>query len=576
MAAGDTARTYHYRLILLGLCLTFGFSVILAQLVQYQVLRHDQLRQIADAQRDREKEVPSQRGLIADTNGYLLATNLVRWDISASPPLVVNPEGLASQLSELLALPQDQIYAALVAKKPWVLLAKDVPQPIGEAILNLQADGILCEAHQLRVYPEGELFAHVVGIVTSAGDGFYGVEGFYNQTLKGVGGKLQIEQNPVGDEIPIPPLRFNPPQEGTSLILTLDRNIQYIVAEELARALEEYKAESGTVIVMDPKSGAVLAMVSTPTSDPNHFADTGIRLLANPAVSSMWEPGSVFKIITWAAGLDSGTISPGTTWYDNGALEIGGRVIQNWDRRGHGLVTMEDGLVQSLNTVAAFISTSVGKDRFYTYLRRFGFGSLTGVDLASEGPGMVKLPGDSNWFPSELGTNSFGQGVAVTPLQMVTAVAAVANQGLLMKPYVVRQFIIPGEDGRRGQVLQVEPTIVRQAVSRETAQTLTEMLVQAVEREGAGKARIPGYRIAGKTGTAQIPTAYGYEPTDTIASFVGYAPADDPRFVVLVKLDRPKASPWGTHTAAPTFRAIAERLFAYMQIPPDEIRLAQQ
>lgn len=570
MATGDAPGTYHHRLIVLGLCLTFGFSVILTQLVQFQVLKHDRLRQIADAQRDREKEILPQRGLIADTNGHLLATNLVRWDISASPSLIVDPEGLATQLSDLLGLPRDQVYAGLVAEKPWVLLAKEVPQQVGEAILALKADGILCEAHQVRVYPEGGLFAQVVGIVTSAGDGFYGVEGFYNQTLKGVGGKLQIEQNPVGDEIPIPPLNFAPPQEGTSLILTLDRNIQYIAAEELAWALEEYKAESGTVIVVDPKSGALLAMVSIPTGDPNHFADTGIRFLANPAVSSMWEPGSVFKIITWAAGLDSGTISPGTTWYDHGALEVGGRVIQNWDRQGHGLVTMEDGLVQSLNTVAAFISTSVGKDRFYTYLRRFGFGSLTGVDLAGEGPGMVKLPGDANWFPSELGTNSFGQGVAVTPLQMIAAVSAVANQGLLMKPYVVRQFITAD------QVLQVEPTIVRQAVSRETALTLTEMLVQAVEREGSSKARIPGYRIAGKTGTAQIPTAYGYEPTDTIASFVGYAPADDPRFVVLVKLDRPKASPWGTQTAAPTFRAIAERLFAYLQIPPDEVRLAQQ
>jgi len=575
MTGDDTAKTCYYRLILLGLCLTFGFSVILAQLFQYQVLQHDQLKQIADEQRDREKVVLPQRGVIADTHGYLLATNLVRWDISASPPLITDPDDLATRLSGLLALPNEEVYTRLTAEKPWVLLAKEVPQQTGEAILNLKADGLICEAHQVRVYPEGELFAHVLGIVTNSGDGFYGVEGFYNSLLKGAGGKLQIEQNPVGDEIPVPPLNFNPPQQGTSLILTLDRNIQYIAAEELNRALEEYQAESGTVIVMDPQTGALLAVVSSPTYDPNHFAEADVRLMADPAVSNMWEPGSIFKIITWAAGLDSGTISPGTTWYDNGAIEVGGRVIQNWDRRGHGLVTMEDGLVQSLNTVAAFISTSVGKDRFYTYLRRFGFGDLTKVDLSSEGPGMMKLPGDADWFPSELGTNSFGQGIAVTPLQMITAVAAVANQGRLMKPHIVRQFITTGAHSQERQVVQVEPTLVRWAISRETAQTLTDMLVQAVEREGSSKARIPGYRIAGKTGTAQIPTAYGYHPTDTIASFIGYAPADDPRFIVLVKLDRPKASPWGTQTAAPTFRAIAERLFAYLRIPPDDIRLAQ-
>jgi cell division protein FtsI/penicillin-binding protein 2 len=234
---------------------------------------------------------------------------------------------------------------------------------------------------------------------------------------------------------------------------------------------------------------------------------------------------------------------------------------------------MEEGLIKSLNTVAAFISTSVGKEQFYLYLRRFGIGNLTDVDLASEGPGMMKLPGDSNWFPSELGTNSFGQGIALTPMQMIVAASAVANRGLLMKPHVVRQYIKDEGDGRR-RVIQVEPSIKRVAISEATAQTLTNMLVEVVER-GATKARVPGYRIAGKTGTAQIPTAYGYHPTDTIASFIGYAPAYNPQFIVLVKLDKPQASPWGSQTAAPTFRAIAERLFVYMHIPPDDMSVAQ-
>ncbi|MGD8398209.1 MAG: penicillin-binding transpeptidase domain-containing protein, partial [Anaerolineae bacterium] len=212
------------------------------------------------------------------------------------------------------------------------------------------------------------------------------------------------------------------------------------------------------------------------------------------------------------------------------------------------------------------------KDTFYTYLRRFGFGTLTDVDLASEGPGTVKQPGDANWFPSELGTNSFGQGVAVTPMQMIVAVSAVANDGLLMKPYIVDQFITTDEEGRLSSVA-VEPMLVRRAISRDTAETMTNMLVRVVE-EGATEAQVAGYRIAGKTGTAQIPTAYGYHPSDTIASFVGYAPADDPQFIVLIKLTKPTESPWGSQTAAPTFRAIAERLFVYMQIPPDNIRSA--
>jgi cell division protein FtsI/penicillin-binding protein 2 len=289
----------------------------------------------------------------------------------------------------------------------------------------------------------------------------------------------------------------------------------------------------------------------------------------------MWEPGSIFKIITWGAALDDGTISPGTTFYDDGTLEVGGRVMLNWNREGNGLVTMIDGLVKSLNTVAAFISTSMGKESFYNYLRRFGFGTLTEVDLQSEGPGMVKQPGDPNWFPSELGTNSFGQGIAVTPMQMIVAVAAVANQGTMMKPYVVHELITTDPESGEEQVVQVQPMVVRRTISQETARTLTDMLVEVVE-SGATEAQVPGYRIAGKTGTAQVPTAYGYHETDTIASFVGFAPAENPQFIVLVKLDKPRASPWGSRTAAPTFSAIAERLFAYMQIPPDEIRLAEQ
>jgi cell division protein FtsI/penicillin-binding protein 2 len=324
---------------------------------------------------------------------------------------------------------------------------------------------------------------------------------------------------------------------------------------------------------MDPKTGALLALASLPTYDPNRFATTEPSLLADPSVSSMWEPGSIFKIITWAAGLDSGAIDPGLTVYDKGKMEVGGRVIENSDRRAHGEVTMMEALAKSLNTVAAYISTTMGKDRFYTYVRRFGFGSLTGVDLASEGPGRLKLPGDEDWFPSELGTNPFGQGIAVTPLQMITAVAAVANEGRLLRPHVVQQFV--RENELENEVVNTEPHMVRQAISKEAAETLTAMLVEVVERK-ATEAQVPGYRIAGKTGTAEIPTAFGYHATDTIVSFVGYAPASDPEFIVLVKLDRPQTSRWAAYTAAPTFRSIAERLFVYLQIPPDDVRLAQQ
>lgn len=575
MPSDKTSEMNHRRLILLAWIFTFGFSVIVAQLVHYQLVNHAELKAEAEQQRTWEKNLASQRGYIVDRNGHMLACDVAQWDISVSPPLVLNPKELAGELAAYLGLSQDTVYTTLTADADWIQLARFVSQDVGEKIVDLKAPGITCEPRPLRVYPEGTLLSHVIGIVTTGGDGFYGVEGYHNQQLKGTGGKEIVEQDTAGKKLPIPALNYNPPKAGTNLVLTLDRNIQYIVAQELRQALNTFGAESGTVIVMDPQTGALLAVVSYPTYNPNDFAGTDLQLLADPSVSSMWEPGSIFKIITWAAGLDSNTIIPSTAFYDNGAMEVGGRVIKNWDRQGHGLVSMTDGLVESLNTVAAFISTSMGKDRFYTYLRRFGFGDLTGVDLSSEGPGMIKLPGDSDWFPSELGTNSFGQGIAVTPMQMVTAVSAVANRGMLIKPHIVHQFITQDLVGKQERVVQVEPMIVRRAISQETAETLTNMLVEVIER-GATQAQVPGYRIAGKTGTAQIPTAYGYHPSDTIASFIGYAPADDPQFIVLIKLDRPSTSPWGSQTAAPTFRAIANRLFTYLQIPPDEIRLAQQ
>jgi cell division protein FtsI/penicillin-binding protein 2 len=563
------------RLSLLIFCLTFGFTVIAGRLVYYQVFRHDELAVLADDELISEKELPPERGYILDASGHLLALDVIEWDISVSPSLVYDREGLAKDLSDLLGLPKTEVSATLTSKEPWIQLAKGVDYEVGEQIASLKSGGVISVPRPRRFYPEGYLTAHLLGLVNSTGDGFYGIEGYYNLRLKGRSGLRRAQRNPVGGELPMGALDEIPPQAGTSLVLTLDRNIQYIADQELQRALDEFGARSGTVVIMDPQTGDVLASISHPTYDPNDFMNADQDLLGDPAVSKMWEPGSIFKIITWAAGLDSGTISPGMTFYDEGALEVGGRVIRNWDRGANGLVTMTDALVKSLNTAAAFTSTSTGKDRFYTYLRRFGFGTLTDVDLASEGPGMMKLPGDSNWFPSELGTNSFGQGIAVTPMQMIAAASAVANHGTLMRPHVVEAFIsIDPETGEK-EVLPVEPQIVRRAISQQTAEILTGMLVQVIE-QGATKAQVPGYRIAGKTGTAQVPTPYGYHATDTIASFIGFAPADDPRFIVLVKLDKPTASPWGTQTAAPAFRAIAERLFAYMQIPPDEIRLAQQ
>jgi cell division protein FtsI/penicillin-binding protein 2 len=565
MTRKDPDRVERRRLNFLAAILILAALVIVGRLVYYQVFLHSDLVDEMRRQRERELTLIPKRGAILDATEHPLAISTIQWSISASPPLVTNPEKVAGELATLLNQPRDELYAKLTANQPWLPLADHVPGEVGEAIVALRASGLTCEERLLRVYPEGSLTAHAIGIVNEAGAGYYGVEGYYSQELKGVEGRRAIEQSPAGQELPLAPRAELSATPGATLVLTLDRNVQLIAEQELQKALKEYKAQSGTVVIMDPRTGALLAIVSYPGYDPNDYTAATADLMADPSLSKLWEPGSIFKIVTWASGLDSGTISPEERIFDTGEREVGGRIIQNWDREGRGDVSMTDALAYSLNTVAAYISTSMGKDTFYNYVRRFGFGMPTGVDLAGEIGGLVRLPGDENWFDSDLGTNSFGQGIGVTPLQMISAAAAVANDGLLMKPYIVAKIV--SQDG----TVTVQPAPVRQAVSQETARTMTEMLVQVVEREGK-PAKVPGYRVAGKTGTAQIPTAYGYEQDDTIHSYIGFAPADDPRFIVLVKLDRPQASPWANNTAAPTFKAIAQRLFVYMQIPPDDVR----
>jgi len=547
--------------VLIGLAL-----VIVVQLFRLQVFQRAPGRGLERALPNYLPKVASQRGLIIDRRGYFLALNTFEYDVSTAPDLIEDPQDAADRLSPLLGLPSDELLSLLDQEWPYVPLKQRVSKEVAEAIVSLGLKGIHLEPKLRRKYPEGELAAHPMGFVNYNCDGSYGLEGYYDRLLKGVS-TMREGKVPRGEAVPIVFHQLALPQDGPHLMLTLDRNIQRLVEQELAKAVAKYDADSGTVIVMDPKTGAILAMASYPSYDPNRFYEVPLELYNNPAVSEQYEPGSVFKIITMAGGLDAGVITPQSTFYDSGMMEVGERVIQNSDRRAHGLVTMTDILARSLNVGIAYVSTSLGEERFYTYLRRFGFGCKTGIDLDGEVAGSLKVPGGSEWSKSDLGTNSFGQGIAVTPLQMITAVAAVANRGFLVKPYVVER-IVDNQD-----MIVTQPTVVRQAVSARAAEQLTDMLVEAVER-GAELATVPGYDVAGKTGTAQIPVGDRYDPELTIASFVGYAPADDPRFIALVRIDKPRMDSRGAQVAAPVFKAIAERLFVLLGVPPDSIRLA--
>ncbi|HET6317094.1 MAG TPA: penicillin-binding protein 2, partial [Chloroflexota bacterium] len=351
-----------------------------------------------------------------------------------------------------------------------------------------------------------------------------------------------------------------------------DRTIQYVAERELDRAIAQHQGSGGTVIVMDVKTGAVLAMASRPGFDPNKFDEFAqqTELFANPAVTLLYEPGSTFKIITMATALNERVVTPETTYTDNGVLSIGGFTIRNWDGKANGLTNMTQLLEKSSNIGASWVALNkLGADRFYRYVAAFGFGQPTGIDLQGEGRGLVKDHRGRNWAEVDLATNSFGQAISITPLQLVTAVSAIANGGILMRPYVVRQVVDPAT----GKTVQeTQPRIVRQVISREAATTLLGMLVNAAENGETRGTLVPGFRVAGKTGTAQIPDLVngGYDPNWTIASFVGAVPADDPQFVILVKIDKPQDEPWGSLIAKPAFAIIGQEITRYKKLRPTE------
>jgi cell division protein FtsI/penicillin-binding protein 2 len=356
---------------------------------------------------------------------------------------------------------------------------------------------------------------------------------------------------------------------GTTLVLTINRDLQASAEKILDEALETYGADNGTIVVMDPRNGELLAMAVTPRMDLNQFWNYGTiynnASEFNPAISMPYEPGSVTKILTMAAALDSGTVTPGTTYLDTGAILVGGATIQNWNQEPWGLQDMTGCLQHSLNVCMATLSTQMGAGTFYGYMDGFGFGHLTGIDLAGEAAGRLKLPGDEDWYPVDLGTNAFGQGVSATPIQIMMAASAIANQGRTVTPHALYAMV------RDGRQYDVPAQFAGSPISEQTADTLSGMLAVSLESEGS-LALLPGYRIAGKTGTAQIPVDGYYDNTQTNASFIGWGPVDDPQFMIYVWLERPSASIWGSETAAPVFGEMAERTVVLLDIPPDYVR----
>ncbi|MCB9419436.1 MAG: penicillin-binding protein 2 [Ardenticatenaceae bacterium] len=505
-------------------------------------------------------DVP-ERGVIYDRNGAILASNGVDYQVSAAPNNVTEPEELATALSSILEEPRYDILSTLQQNREYVLLAGRVSPEVAKTIETLPYSGVELDPLPRRFYPQGQMLCHTLGYVDFNGDGGGGIEGNYQQELAGQAASATLNRSPLSAQHSVIA------REGADLVLTIDRSVQNLVETHLRRAMEEHGAVSGEIIVMDPRTGAILAMAASPCFDPYTFYDEKDEsVFLNPFVTRQYEPGSVMKLITMSAALDSGTVTPQTTYYDAGVLEWGGHLTYNWDRSAPGTTDMTTLLSRSLNVGAATIATWMGPDTFYSYFQRFGFGRPTGIDLMAESSGLMPLPGDPLWTESFLATNAYGQGLAVTPLQMITAVSALANGGEMMQPYLVQEI----DNG--GEVFEHTPTVLSRPISEETAQQVTAMAVTAVARE-VPEAQVEGYTIAGKTGTAQIAENGVYLSDDIIGSFIGWLPADDPEIIVMVKLDKPKSAPWGSMTAAPVFADLTSELVVLLGIPPDNVRL---
>jgi cell division protein FtsI/penicillin-binding protein 2 len=576
-------RRARFRQVILFLLICAAMIAITGRLAYWQIGQHMALAARADQEHKQPIIVPAGRGSIYDVNGNVLALSVTEDAVEADPQTIqqentVHPGSLdntISQLASILNQPADLLRPQLVleqggqpltftflhdAQGQRILATEPQSNQIKELLSEQQLLGIGLLPESQRVYVDGDLAAQLLGFVQQdTGEGQYGLERYYNSLLAGQPGKLIAETDVFGNPLVIGDQVWQPPVNGANLSLTIDANVQLTVEQMLHDTIARSKADSGSVIIVNPKTGAVIAMASEPSFDPNHYNDVpSYSLFINPAVSNMYDPGSTMKAMTMAAGIDLHLITPDTTFNDPGYYDVDGIRIHNFNDAGYGPETMTQVLQHSANVGAIWVALQkLGATNFYHYLDQFGFGALTGVDLPTESPGIVPAPADRTRLT--LAENSFGEGISVTPLQMVMAYAALANGGVLMRPYCVASVT------RDGRTTTFDPHVVRQVINPNTAQIITHMLVQSAADGEATLALVPGYQVAAKTGTSTPPN----QPGTTIASIAGYAPASNPQFVMLVKIDHPRAPIFGGLVAAPLWHDIAAWLFHYYRIPPD-------
>ena len=568
------------RQMIVFLLVCTAMLILLGRLYYWQVVRSSYLSQLANDEHIQSQVVNAPRGYIYDIQGHVLATNVVRDDVYIAPIQFATdytgdnaPAELAllcSKLHQVLPqLSQDRLKQLFDSHQASVRIAGPIEPMQSQQLRALQLPDTFLEPRTLRVYPDGDLASQVLGYVQEDQGGVYGIEQKYNTLLAGKPGSLTAETDLMGNPLTVGVSSQQQAVPGANLTLTIDSNIQYLVQSELTNAVKNLKAQSGTVVILNARTGAVVAMAGAPSFDPNNYGAASDQkgclgtedVYFNPALFCAYEPGSTMKSVTMAAALDQGLITPDTSFYDPGYLNFtdGTPTVTNWANQGHGTETMTQVLEHSANVGAAYVAHNILQaDRFYPYLQRFGFAKSTGLE-DPEAAGTYRDPSSADWTPSDLTRQSFGQSILVTPLQMAMVYQTIANDGVMMQPYLVASV------NNNGHITTTQPQVKRRVISASAAELLKGMLVSAANFNK--QATFPGYSVAVKTGTA---TTQGISDDQTVASMAGFLPASNPQYVVLVKVDRPQATIFGGTAAGPLWKTIAQQLMWHYNVTPDQ------
>ncbi len=544
--------------------------VLIGRLWYLQVLKGEGFRRRATRQHERTIKLEARRGKIYDRRGRELALSLEVDSVFASPREIKEKEKTARKLSSLLGLRYGEVIGKVGKKKSFVWIKRKVNPEESHSLKKLKLPGIHFLKESKRFYPKKEIASHVLGFVGMDNEGLEGIEKSYDQEIKGIPGWMVIERDALGRQISSGSRKeaFSSPSDGNSLVLTIDEIIQYYAERELENAFRRYKAKGGTVIIMVPQTGEILALANRPTYDSNKFHKSRASFWWNGGITANVEPGSTFNIETAAGALEEGVVGRNDNFYcEDGAWKVGSRTIH--DVHKHAWLSFSRVIEESSNIGMVKVGFKIGPKKLYKYIRAFGFGEKTGISLPGEAGGLIRSP--RRWTAASLRAIPYGQEVSVTALQLTCAFSALANQGILMKPQIVRYIKNP-----QGEIIrEFEPVPVRRAVSISTAKELTSILKRTVDRGTGQKAKITGYAIAGKTGTAQKvdPRERKYSPDKFVSSFVGYFPTEAPRIVMLVLIDEPEKIHYGSIVAAPVFRRIAQEILRYLEIRPGESKV---